>query len=78
MLVICPVVGEGEAEGVRSLPTLARLHAEMQPFFSPNVQGSGGEETETVGDRLLSCPWMCPLSASLGAEGATVGISGSK
>lgn len=35
--------GEDEAEVQGTCP-LARLHAEMQPFFSPKVQGPGGEK----------------------------------
>ena len=64
--------------GLRNLATLAWLHGEIQPFFSPKVEGSDSEEKETIGDQLLCCPCTCPLPANLGAEVARVENSDSK
>lgn len=73
-----PWWGRVRQRGLRNLATLASLQGEIQPFFSPRVEGSDREEKETLGDRLLCCPCTCPLPANLGAEVARVEDSDSK
>ena len=75
------VVGEGEAEGVRNLPTLARLHAEMQPFFSPKVQGPGGVPNQLalkMDGAGASGPYPAVAGSRRGARGTGAGARASR